>query len=159
MGESRQAIPITVKGITYPSRGAACKALGVNQSTFTNRCLKGEDPVHVLLNPPKKRPKRNWEYLEERALVRYASIMTAKELGKLLGRSAHSVERKAKAMEVSLQKSGEFHNNAKLTNLQVSMIHTLIDDCFTSADIHRELFPSLSLSIITDIKSGRTHKE
>ena len=92
------------------------------------------------------KPKFGLPYTDsEKSLLKeYAGKLPKKELAAMLKRSEASLQVQARKLEVSLRMVGEDHWNAKLTNLQVQMIDSLVVCGFSCAEIHEGLFPDLS---------------
>lgn len=89
-------------------------------------------------------------YIEdERSIIRkYAGKKSTHEIAAILGRSYQSIVREAGKMKVSLRLLGEDHYNAKLSNLQVEMIHALYVSGFQIVEIHKAAFNHVSYDTI-----------
>jgi len=89
---------------------------------------------------------RKYSKDEDAVIKEYAGIMTAEELGLVLGRPKNGIHHRIKKLGLSGLRKGEHHWNAKVDNLKVSMIHTLVDGGFTPSEIHRMFSEPLNLS-------------
>ena len=86
-------------------------------------------------------------------LKKYAGIKTTEEIGVILGRSTCSVASYAAKAGISLKRYGENHRDAKLSNLQVQMLHALSDAGFETGEIRKACFPHVSTGCIYEIKN------
>ena len=93
-----------------------------------------------------------WDDDQEAVLRKYAGIKTAEEISVILGRSKHSIWSRAAKLEISLQRHGENHQGSKLSNLQVEMLHALVDAGFGTAEIHQACLPHVTVAHIYEIK-------
>lgn len=90
---------------------------------------------------------------EIKMLKDLAGKASAEEIGKLLGRSKHSVYQQMKKLKIDCRVRGERHWNAKLDGLQAAMIHTLIDAGYTPTEVFKTLVKGrkVSMDMIKDI--------
>jgi hypothetical protein len=126
---------VAFNGTIYPSRVAACKALGINYNTFNSQLNNGRTVTDLLTNPPKPLKTKVWDVDEINIIRKYASTKTADEIGIILGRSRASVAKKAFKMEISMKKKNEHHHFTTYSNLHVAMVHCLLDGGYTPTEV------------------------
>ena len=87
---------------------------------------------------------------EQKATIReFAGIKTAEEIGIMIGRQHSNVLRQGQKLGVSLRVHiGEKHHNAKLTDLQVQMIHALSSSGFRPVEIHKAAFDHVTYDAV-----------
>lgn len=92
---------------------------------------------------------------EDHALiVKYASKKSGTEIALMLGCKASKVYDYAHRNSISLRKSGQYHNNAKLTDLQAEMVKALGQAGFSDTEINKSCFPHLSRGCIAGVTKG-----
>lgn len=92
---------------------------------------------------------------EDRAtIIKYAGTKTGEEIATMLGYKATKVLNYACRNKISLCKSGQYHSNAKLTNLQAEMVKSLSVAGFSDTEINKSCFRHVTRSCITGITRG-----
>ncbi len=77
---------------------------------------------------------------EDLIIKKYAGDKSTATIAAIIGRSRQSVSIRARKLGLSLRQVGEDHYNAKLSNLQVEMIHALSNSGFRVCEIHKAAF-------------------
>lgn len=156
--KSRTAKPVKVNGIRFPSITAACNHFGISRNTHQAYRRKGWSSEKIFTEV-KEIKKPRWSEEEIYKLKKLANQgAIPEEIAIALNRSYRAISAKAAQLGISFIRKGENHPHAKLTNLQVAMIHTLGDAGFTIKEIHESAFNQVSKETITDIIYYRTHK-
>lgn len=102
--------------------------------------------------------KHNNYYTEEdkRIVRKYAGKKSAEEIGLMINRTPASVRHFAYLNKISLRKSGQYHHQSKLTDLQVEMVKALSKCGFSETEINKSCFRHVTRSCITNIVRGAT---
>lgn len=101
---------------------------------------------------------RHYSDEEKKTIKQLAGKKTATEIAKILGRSRAGVSDFASRNNISLMQVGQYHYNAKINDLQVTMIWALYDAGFSVAEIHQNCFKEVSNTTIDDIVNFRTRR-
>ena len=124
------------------------KILGRPKGSIANKAYK--ERISLCRGEVRrKHTERNKETIRE-----YAGTKTAEEIGLIIGRTQRSVSSLALRMGISLKKIGEDHYKSKLSNLQVEMIHALIEGGFRTCEIHRAAFNHVHVNTIHSVVSS-----
>lgn len=87
-----------------------------------------------------------WTRTEDNLLRDLAGKVPAGQISLVLGRPKAGVSHRIKKLGLSGFISGQWHWNAKVSNLKVSMIGALYDAGYTPAEIHRFLTEKVDVS-------------
>jgi len=80
---------------------------------------------------------RKYTPAEDRTIREFAGVKTAEEIGLMIDRPKNGVHHRIHKLGLKGHIHGQHHWNAKLNNLQVSMITTLIDAGFSPVEVHK----------------------
>lgn len=92
-------------------------------------------------------------------IKKHAGVKSTQDIAAILDRSYQSVVRKAGELNISLRLLGEDHYNAKLSNLQVEMIHSLHVCGFKIAEIHKAAFNHVDYNTIHAVVNAYNRKK
>jgi hypothetical protein len=104
-------------------------------------------------------PRLPYSKEHEAIIAQWAGIKTAEEIGMMIGRTRASVLQKGPRMGFSLRQTGEDHYKAKLSNLQVEMIHALIEGGFRVCEIHQAAFNHVHVNTVHSVVSSWSRVE
>ena len=97
-----------------------------------------------------------WTEKEDAIIRELAGVVSAREIASQLpGRSTQSVGRRIRALGLDGRLYGQAHHNAKIDNLQRSMIITLKEAGFTATEIKKAFGLTITRSTINDIGHRR----
>lgn len=92
---------------------------------------------------------------EEHAIIaEFAGKKTAEEIGLMLGYDRRKILHYANRNGISLQKKGQYHDRAKLTDLQAEMVKALAKCGFSDTEINKACFRHVTRSCISGITTG-----
>lgn len=91
---------------------------------------------------------------EHDIIVKFAGKKTSEEIGIMLGIGRRKVQTHATRNKISLRKSGQYHDRAKLTDLQAEMVKALGVAGFSDTEINKACFQHVTRSCISGITTG-----
>ncbi|WP_099062546.1 DNA-binding protein [Serratia sp. BW106] len=66
-----------------------------------------------------------WQEYEIKILRKYATSLTAEDIGLLIGRTKEAVISRASKLHISLQKRGDYHHSAKYSQEDIELARQL----------------------------------
>lgn len=92
---------------------------------------------------------------EDDFIREWAGKRTAAQIGAHIGRTSIAIVNRFRILKISGKMVGEDHYNSKLSNLQVEMLHALVECGFTGSEIHKAVFKHVTKHHIYDIINSK----